>query len=147
MTSLCIFISTNKNKTKKQTLNKMKLINFAIFAILTTCFIACSKDEASTAPIPTSAKVEGLYNGKYGFDNETPSKNYTLKFTNSGTIQEIGQASVTLLDRERTHSPAIICLLLTPCCSHHTMITSSTQHMILQPKPLSGTWGYNPGGN
>jgi len=124
----------------------MKLINFAIFAILTTCFIACSKDDSSPAPIPTSAKVEGLYNGKYGFDNETPSKNYTLKFTNSGTIQEIGQASGHATGQgtytlSGNHLSASYTMLFSPYNDYFIDATFDPA-----TKTLTGTWGYNPGG-
>ena len=125
----------------------MKLINFAIFAILSTSFIACNKDDAASAPIPSSAIVEGLYNGKYGMGDDAPNKNYTLKFSGTGTIQEIGQASgrptgqgtFTLTGN---HLSANYKMLFTPFNEYYIDATYDQA-----TKSLTGTWGYGKGGN
>lgn len=124
----------------------MKLLNFAIFAVLSTVFIACSKDDASPAPAPSSAKVEGVYTGKYGFGNEAPDNNYTLKFTSNGTIQEIGQSSGNATGQgtytlSGNHLTAAYTMLFSPYNDYFIDANYDAS-----TKTLSGTWGYTPGG-
>jgi|SRR6185295_9460517 len=125
----------------------MKLLNFAIIALLsTTSFIACNKNDSNTAPAPSTNAVEGVYTGKYGFDNETPDKNYTLKFSGSNTIQEIGQSSGHPTGKgtytlKGNHISASYTMLFSPYNDYFIEATYDATN-----KTITGTWGYNAGG-
>lgn len=125
----------------------MKLFNFAIIAvILSTLFIACNKDDADPAPAPSSSHVEGLFTGKYGFGNEAPDNNYSLKFTSSGTIQEIGQSSGNATGQGTytltgNHLSASYTMLFSPYNDYFIEATYDAA-----TKTVTGTWGYDPGG-
>jgi hypothetical protein len=124
----------------------MKLLNFAIIALLTTTFIACNKDESNPAPAPSNNNVEGVFIGKYGFDNETPDKNWTLKFTGNGTVQEIGQSSGNATGQgtytlSGNHLSASYTMLFAPYNDYYIDATYDAAN-----KTITGTWGYTPGG-
>ena len=124
----------------------MKLLNLAIFATLSTLFIACSKDDANPAPAPSTATVDGVYTGKYGFGNESPDNNYTLKFSSSGTIQEIGQSSGNPTGQgtytlNGNHLSASYKMLFSPYNDYFIEATYDPT-----TKTLTGTWGYTAGG-
>lgn len=124
----------------------MKLLNIAVIALLTTSIVACNKDESDPAPAPSVNTVEGVYTGKYGYDNDTPDKNYTLKFTSGGTIQEIGQSSGNATGQgtytlSGNHLSASYTMLFAPYNDYYIDATYDAAK-----KTITGTWGYTAGG-
>jgi hypothetical protein len=56
-------------------------------AVSAIVFASCKKDHDDK---PAAKAIEGLYVGKYGFDNDTPDQDYKLNIKTGGVIQEIG---------------------------------------------------------
>lgn len=125
----------------------MKLLQFAIISLLAVFSASCNKDDdSSPSPNPPATQIEGVYKGKYGFDNETPDANYTLKFQANGRIQELGQASGNPIGEgtynlKGTHISAKYTMLVTPFHDYYI-------EAVYDPttETISGTWGYEPGG-
>ncbi|MEP7107371.1 MAG: hypothetical protein ABI760_05300 [Ferruginibacter sp.] len=65
----------------------MLMKTFAAVMIFATLFASCKKDDVD--PPPAKVTVEGLYAGKYGFDNEVPDNDQKYKIKAGGIFQEI----------------------------------------------------------
>lgn len=123
----------------------MKLLNLTIISILALTFASCNKNNDSTStPVPP-ASIEGVFDGKYGFDNEAPHANYTLNFKPNGTIQEIGQSSGAPTGQgtyllKGNHLSASYKMLFEPFNDYFLEATFDATS-----KTITGTWGYEAG--
>lgn len=122
----------------------MKLLTYTIISILAIFATACSKDDDSSQPAP-SASIQGVYDGKYGFENEAPNADYTLKFKSDGTIEELGQSSGNPIGRgtytlKGNHISAKYTMLFTPFNNYFI-------EAIYDPatETIDGTWSYEAG--
>ena len=65
----------------------MKLLrSITSVLLLLVVFSACSKDSDST---PSTTTFQGLWQGKFGNDNDAPSVFFSLKFKTGGVLEEI----------------------------------------------------------
>jgi len=122
----------------------MKRLNFAIITLLVVFSTSCNKDNDSSPEKPP-VFLAGVFDGKYGFENEAPKAGYTLNFKSDGTIEEIGQSSGSAIGRgtftlKGTHISAKYTMLSTPF--HDYFIEA-----IYDPakQTIDGTWGYEAG--
>ncbi len=119
----------------------MKVLKIAIIALaVSTGFLACKKDSAT--PLPTQA-VAGRYDGKFGFDNETPDNDYTLNIKSDGVIQEIGQSSGNPTGQgtwklNGNTLSATYKMLFAPYNQYSLVATFDAK-----TGKLTGTWGYD----
>lgn len=124
----------------------MKLLNFTIISILALTFASCNKDsDSSPAPVP-NVSLQGVYDGKYGFNNEAPTADYTLNFKSNGTIQEIGQSSGNptgegTYSLKGNHLSATYKMLFEPYNDYFIEATYD-----VTTNTIIGTWGYEAGG-
>ena len=125
----------------------MKAVKLSLLALcsLTTLFVSCSKDNDSTPPVPTDS-IEGVWQGKYGYDNESPSINYIFNIKPGGVIEELnssgaskGSGTWTLSGTEFTAHYQWKAPLLTVFTVKATFDKSTSK--------LTGTWGYNNSNN
>lgn len=122
----------------------MKLLNFTIITLLAVFSASCNKNDDSSKPVPAS--VSGVFDGKYGFENEAPDAAYTLNFKGDGTIEELGQSSGNPTGRgtytlKGNHISAKYKMLFTPFNDYFIEATYDSGK-----QTIDGTWGYEPGG-
>ncbi|HEV8285433.1 MAG TPA: hypothetical protein VGQ09_14045 [Chitinophagaceae bacterium] len=119
----------------------MKILKFALVALLfSTAFVACKKDHDQKS---SSASVEGVYAGKYGFGTDTPTESFKFAVKPNGVFQELsvnngnptGQGTYTLNGNTIT---ATYNMLWSPYNQYSVKGTfdPSTGKMV-------GTWGYD----
>jgi hypothetical protein len=115
---------------------------FAMLMLASISFVACNKDDDDDNNAGASA-VEGLYVGKYGFDNDTPDTDYKLKFKPGGVMEEIGVNSGQTIGSgtwqlNGNTITGTYTMLFTPFSKYSvTGAYNSSTHKLV------GTWGYD----
>ena len=61
--------------------------------LLSTAFVACKKDKASTEN-PGAVKFQGKWTGTFGFDSENAGYFFSLNVKPDGTFQELNSSGV-----------------------------------------------------
>jgi len=123
----------------------MKVLTIAIITLLvSTGFLSCKKD--SSKPSSSSPAIAGRFDGKYGFDSETPDNDYTLNIRADGVIQEIGQASGKPTGQgtwqlNGNTLTATYKMLFSPYNQYSIVATFDAA-----TGKLTGTWGYDNSG-
>jgi hypothetical protein len=121
----------------------MKVLTIAIITlVVSTAFLACKKDSSK----PSTPAVAGIYDGKYGFDTETPDNDYTLNIRADGVIQEIGQSSGNPTGQgtwqlNGNTLTATYKMLFSPYNQYSVIATFDAA-----TGKLTGTWGYDNSG-
>jgi len=73
----------------------MKILkNLAYVLLLSTAFVACKKDKASTSNDPNAQKFFGKWVGTYGFDSDVTGYYFSLNIKSDGTFQELNSSGV-----------------------------------------------------
>ena len=109
--------------------------------IVAFTFAACKKDHDKNGS--SNAAVEGLYVGKYGFDNADPDTDYKLNFKAGGILQEIGTNSGAVMGQGTWQVNG------NTVTGTYTMnyspfnVYSVTGTVNPATKKLTGTWGYD----
>jgi hypothetical protein len=122
----------------------MKVLTIAIITlVVSTAFLACKKDSSKPS---TSPAIAGVYDGKYGFDTETPGNDYTLNVRADGVIQEIGQSSGHATGQgtwqlNGNTLTATYKMLFSPYNQYSIVATFDAA-----TGKLTGTWGYDNNG-
>jgi hypothetical protein len=122
----------------------MKVLTLAIITlVVSSAFLACKKDSSKPSTTPA---IAGLYDGKYGFDNETPDSDYTLNITANGVIEEIGQSSGKPTGQgtwqlNGNTLTATYKMLFSPYNQYSIVATFDAAK-----GKLTGTWGYDNSG-
>ena len=115
----------------------LKSIPLLMLAVFT--FVSCKKD--NDIPAPATVAIEGLYAGKYGFDNEIPDTDQKYKIKAGGIFQEIsihngsvvGQGSWLLNGSTLT---ATYTMVFSPYSKYSISATFNAS-----TNKLTGTWG------
>ncbi|HET9431593.1 MAG TPA: hypothetical protein VFO70_10480 [Chitinophagaceae bacterium] len=119
-----------------------KLFKSAALLLLTAItFVSCQKDNDD--PIPATASVEGLYIGKYGFDNDAPDTDYKLNFKAGGILQEIGPNSGSVVGQGtwQVSGNTVTGVYVVPFPPNNKYSISASFNPTT--KKLTGTWGYD----
>jgi hypothetical protein len=108
-----------------------------LLVLFISVFASCKKDHDEPAAKP----IEGLYVGKYGFDNDTPDQDYKLNIKTGGVIQEIGIHSGTVIAQgtwqvNGNKITASFTSVFAPY--YHTAISATFES---STGKLTGTWG------
>ena len=118
----------------------MKILKIAVLALfITTVFLACKKDHDQ--PI-SNAAIEGVYSGKFGYDNGTPDEDFKFAVKPNGIFQELsvnsgnptGQGTYTL---NGNTLKATYKMLFSPYNKYSVSGTFNPS-----TGKITGTWGY-----
>ena len=74
----------------------MRAIGISILCLLflPAFFVGCKKETTQSVPTPTDT-IEGVWTGKYGFDNETPSIFFSFNIKPGGVIEELNSSGLS----------------------------------------------------
>jgi hypothetical protein len=119
--------------------SRMLFKSIAMVLLAAFTFISCKKD--NDIPPPATVAIEGLYAGKYGFDNEVPDNDQKYKIKAGGVFQEIsihngsvvGQGSWLLNGSTLT---ATYTMVFSPYDKYSISATFNAS-----TNKLTGTWG------
>lgn len=109
-------------------------------------FTSCKKDKDDDTKAPPMPDIPGVYIGKYGTGNNTPSSFYSFNIKGDGTIQEINSSGLVVGTGTWTLNGKTF-----RASYHYTMpataffVASATYDPIT--KKLAGTWGYGSSDN
>jgi hypothetical protein len=119
----------------------MKLLQWILTGICSLyLFTSCSKDKEQV--IETAVVSPGVYEGKYGTGNNTPSTFYSFRLNGDGTMQEIDVSGNVVGTGAWTINGT------TFRASYHYIFPATAYFVATgtydqATKKISGTWGYD----
>lgn len=114
-----------------------------VLIVVSTLFTACKKDGTDPAPTPTSTdKIEGVWQGKYGFGNETPGVTYIFNIKPGGVIEELNTAGNSKGSGTWTLNGTTFTAQYQWKAPYNTIFKVSAT-FTKSTSNLSGTWGYD----
>jgi len=103
-------------------------------------FVSCKKDHVDP---PATFPVEGIYTGKYGFDNDVPAEDQKYNIKAGGIFQEIGTNSGAVVGQGTWQMngntlTATYSIVWSPFSTYSISATFDPA-----TGKLMGTWGYD----
>ena len=113
--------------------------SFVVAALIVFSFASCKKDK----DVPASVSVEGMYAGKYGFDNDAPDTDQKYNIKPGGVFQEIGVNSGAVVGEgtwqiNGNNFTATYTIVWSPFNVYSVSATFDPA-----TGKLTGTWGYD----